>query len=703
MSFLNPLFLAALITVGVPLLIYLLNIRKPRKVQFSTLAFFESLKTTALKRIRIKRWLLLTLRMLAVAALAIALSRPFLPSGSGTIYQNEPMVVGILIDNSPAMDRVDRDGPYIEQALEIAGGIISMAGSDDRIDLNVTHGEGLTLPLLSPGGALNRLDQIGTEKKGNYLGDRISRMKDRLRDAREPNKVLYLISDFRESTLNGSGLAGGAPDEEISLQMIRVGNGDTANTGYRDVDVISGAAGEGAPLQLRAELENFGSRTAENQFLSLYIDDELISQQPFTLGAGETETFTFELPGSGEGQIAAELLIEGDELSFDNRYYASIRLPETRSLLVLGGEGGGREFNSFLRPLLEIIDSENDRFDVRFSQPEQVQPGEIFDYDGIVLDGIRNIPDYLSQALTDHLQAGAGILLLPAADGSMSSYNRLLSFSNAGRYSNVSGSYGSFNPVDRMAIPTEGHPVLDAIFDKPEDEEIRLNVPELFYLYDIESSGEAGSVTLLQTRTGRPLIEEARVGNGRLLYSAIGSDPGWSNFPVKPFFAPFFFRTADYLVAGEGATLGSHTLGEPFRIVLNRSAEGVTIEKAGEEIIPQVRQTFSGTEIRYDGTEWEPGWLILHTGGEEILYSANLDAMESSLKTLGDAEADQLFATLFENRRVIGTEFDTQETLNELQSASFGREIWFWFIIAAILLLVTESLVSRIYKAETIE
>lgn len=702
MSFLNPLFLAALITVGVPLLIYLLNIRKPKKVRFSTLAFFNSLKTTALKRIRIKRWLLLTLRMLAVAALALALSRPFLPSGIGWVNESEPMAIGILIDNSPAMDRVDRDGPYIEQALEMAAGIVSMADSDDRIDLNITHGESLTAPLLSSGGALNRLNDLETVNKGNYLKERLTRMKERLRDAREPNKMLYLITDLRESTLRELISAGDDPDDEVNLQVIRVGNGEALNTGYRSVDVVSGAAGEGAPLRIEAEIENFGGQRAENQFLSLYIGEELISQQPFSLDSGESRTYSFDLPETSESTIAAELLIEGDELSFDNRYYAAIQLPKTRSMLVLGDTGQNRDFNSFLRPLLEIIDRENDRYDIRFSEPDEIQAREIFDYDAVILDGLRNIPDYLSQALTDHLQAGAGILLLPAADGSLNSYNRLLSFSNAGRYSNVQGSYGSFSPVDRMAVPGEGHPVMDAIFDKPEDEQIRLNVPELFYYYEIESSGEAGSVTLLETATGKPLVEEARVGSGRLLYSAIGSDPGWSNFPVKPFFAPFFFRTAEYLVRGDEAILNNHILGEPFRTVQGGSGDSVTLEMNGEQIIPDIRQTFSGTEIGYDGREWSPGWLRLSSEDGEILFSVNQDAMESSLKTLGQAEADELFSKLFVNRRVQLDGGNLDETLADLQSASFGKEIWFWFIMTAILLLIAESLVSRIYKAESI-
>ncbi|HBQ61566.1 MAG TPA: hypothetical protein DD671_18635, partial [Balneolaceae bacterium] len=106
MSFLNPLFLFALVAVGLPLLIHLLNLRRPQKVSFSTLAFFRELKNTTIKRIRIKRYLLLILRLLAIACLALVLARPFLPpalSGGGSAQA--PALNAVLLDNSISMSR----------------------------------------------------------------------------------------------------------------------------------------------------------------------------------------------------------------------------------------------------------------------------------------------------------------------------------------------------------------------------------------------------------------------------------------------------------------------------------------------------------------------------------------------------------------------------------------------------------------------
>jgi len=702
MSFLNPLFLFALLTVGIPLLIYLLNVRKPKKIRFSTLAFFDSLKSTALKRIRIKRWLLLAIRCLAIAALVIAASRPFMPPGFGWTGENEPKVIGILVDNSPTMDRVDSEGPYIEQARTIAGDLIEMAESDDRIVLDVTNGSSLNTPVLPKRGALTRTGDIETINAGNFLKNRLYSMRDRLEDAREPNKIIYLITDGQRTQF--SELLESEPDliSELNIQVLQLGNSETMNMGFENVELMSGNAGQDGNIRLRADVRNYSDQTARNQFINLYIDDELITQKPYQLDGRQSDEFFFDIPVSEERFIPVELLLEGDELSFDNRFFAAIQLPEERRILVLEEQDSGGNFNSYLNPMLEVAGEENERLHIEFERAQDFQVSDLYRYNAIVLDGISDIPDYLSQALLDHVQDGAGLLLMPAADGNLQSYNRLLSFSGAGNYVDVHGSYGSFQTIDRMQEPVRGHPILDTIFDVSEDEEIRLNVPEIFYYYGIESSGTESGFTILSTRTGRPLLNEARAGSGRIVYSAIGSDPGWSNFPVKPFFAPLFFRTIDHLVRGESAELNVHYLGEPFSTFTSQNLESVVIQKDGESIIPEVRQTFDGSEISYSGTEWTPGWMYLETSEQNILYSVNQHAMESELNSLDESDMIQVLNNHFANVQHSKIASDKAEMLAELEAASFGKEIWHWFIIISIILLLLESTVSRLYKAESI-
>lgn len=702
MSFLNPLFLIALVSIGIPLLIYLLNIRKPKRIRFSTLAFFDSLKSSSLRKIKLKRWLLLALRILAVAALALALAKPFLPSGFGLLSDGEPAVVGIVLDNSPGMDQIDRYGPYMEQAKELASEIISLQDNDNRFAVNSTHGESLSLPLLSKNAAEREIQQVETINAGNYLAENMQNLIDQLKSAPEPNKILYVITDGRESQIEWlRELEGDNRYEDLHVKLIKIGEAEPANTGIRDVEIRS----EDEENFLAATVQNYGTQATGNQFFNFYLDDELIAQQAYDIEAGAAIDFQFGIPETDQRFLKAELEIEGDELSFDNKYYAAIQLPEQRRVLVVNenSASGGNDFRSYLRPLLEAVSEESDRLIVNFETVDNLSPDQFEEKDAIVLDGVRSIPDYLSQAIIERVQGGGGLLLLPASDGRIDSYNRLLGISNAGRYSNLVGNYGSFQSFDQLAAPRQGHPILDAMFDVEEGDDLRINLPELFYYYRINTVDGQASNPVLTSRAGNVILNETTVGSGKLIYSAIGSDPGWSNFPVKPLFAPLFYRTVDYLASGEGAQLNNHRLGEPFELTLSGASPGsVELVFNDEPIIPTTRQTFSGLTIFYEGAEWTPGWVYVRHGEEKKLHAVNLNTMESSLIALNQQELDRLLGSIFLNYSIQMLDGDRELLISELETASLGKEIWYWFIILAIFLLLTESMVSRHYKAESI-
>ena len=70
--------LFGLAAAAIPVLIHLLNFRKLRTVEFSSLRFLKELQRSSIRRIRIRQWILLALRTLLIVALVLAFSRPAL-------------------------------------------------------------------------------------------------------------------------------------------------------------------------------------------------------------------------------------------------------------------------------------------------------------------------------------------------------------------------------------------------------------------------------------------------------------------------------------------------------------------------------------------------------------------------------------------------------------------------------------------------
>src|ERR1700685_3871109 len=99
MQFLHPGFLWALTALAVPIIVHLFNFRRYKTVYFSNVKFLRELKEETSSRSRLKHWLVLASRLLAVAFLVMAFAQPFIPNkhnkfGGGKKY------VSIYIDNS---------------------------------------------------------------------------------------------------------------------------------------------------------------------------------------------------------------------------------------------------------------------------------------------------------------------------------------------------------------------------------------------------------------------------------------------------------------------------------------------------------------------------------------------------------------------------------------------------------------------------
>ena len=103
MSFLNPLFLFGLLAAAIPVVIHLFTRRRPRERPFPSLEFLAEVNQSEIRRLRLKQWLLLLLRTLAVAAIALAMARPALRGAGARSGTGAATTVVALVDVSGSM------------------------------------------------------------------------------------------------------------------------------------------------------------------------------------------------------------------------------------------------------------------------------------------------------------------------------------------------------------------------------------------------------------------------------------------------------------------------------------------------------------------------------------------------------------------------------------------------------------------------
>ncbi|WP_310590407.1 BatA domain-containing protein [Dyadobacter sp. NIV53] len=79
MSFLFPSFLWGLLAISIPIAIHIFNFRRTKRVYFTNVAFLKAVETQTRSVRKIKHWLIMAARILAVASLAFAFAQPFCP------------------------------------------------------------------------------------------------------------------------------------------------------------------------------------------------------------------------------------------------------------------------------------------------------------------------------------------------------------------------------------------------------------------------------------------------------------------------------------------------------------------------------------------------------------------------------------------------------------------------------------------------
>src|SRR6188768_2796938 len=109
MNFLAPLFFAALAGLAIPVLLHLTQREKKQIIRFPSLMFVRRIPYQSVRRRKIQHWLLLLVRVTAMALIVLAFARPLisnsnLPVTPGTGARE----VVVLLDTSYSMAFADR-------------------------------------------------------------------------------------------------------------------------------------------------------------------------------------------------------------------------------------------------------------------------------------------------------------------------------------------------------------------------------------------------------------------------------------------------------------------------------------------------------------------------------------------------------------------------------------------------------------------
>ncbi|NNL20823.1 MAG: VWA domain-containing protein [Ignavibacteriaceae bacterium] len=696
MTFLNPAILFGLLAASIPILIHLLNLRKLKKIEFSTLQFLKELQKNKIRKIKLKQWLLLALRVLIILLIVTAFARPTLEGVSvgGTTSAAKTTAVFIL-DDTFSMSVIDQQGSYFNNAKQTIKEILNQMQEGDEAGLIlVSHQPEEINHTTNLERFKSELDDIQISFISNELNSAIVKAAKLIGTSRNFNKEIYLLTDFQKRRLTTQENVTNLNEllnEQVRFYAFDFSGREILNVGISDLKLNTQIFEKNKPVKFEAEVTNYSSTSINNLVVSLFIEDERSAQQSLNLNPGETKTANLEAPTKSSGLIEAFVEIEEDDILKDNKRYTSIYIPEKIDVLVLNDAiENGRFINLAIRSA-----SVDGFFNVTNRNVNQAGAIQLQNYDAVIINSssLKNI----SKKIQEFLSQGKGIVIFPSSNGTVEILNSSLAELNIPASNGIVKIEGR-NTMEFDEIDFH-HPLFENIFLEKEKKQVESPKINSYHKINVTENGKS----IIKLIDGSSFLSEYSTNGGKIFLFNSSADLAWNDFPLKSIFAPLLNKIVLYISSNKSVN-EEQFAGEKINVnVSNRTLPQIKILRPdSKEDLVNMNEIISSNFLTYNSTELVGNYKFF--SGEKLLNSVcvNTDPLESVVEYLSEND----FVNYLKGIKFKGTflMIDNDENpVQQILQARFGSELWRYFLIAAIFIALIEMAIARNAKKEIAE
>ncbi|MBT8393128.1 MAG: BatA domain-containing protein [Ignavibacteria bacterium] len=696
MTFLNPAILFGLLAASIPILIHLLNLRKLKKIEFSTLQFLKELQKNKIRKIKLKQWLLLALRVLIILLIVTAFARPTLEGVSvgGTTSAAKTTAVFIL-DDTFSMSVIDQQGSYFNNAKQTIKEILNQMQEGDEAGLIlVSHQPEEINHTTNLERFKSELDDIQISFISNELNSAIVKAAKLIGTSRNFNKEIYLLTDFQKGRLTTQENVTNLNEllnEQVRFYAFDFSGREILNVGISDLKLNTQIFEKNKPVKFEAEVTNYSSTSINNLVVSLFIEDERSAQQSLNLNPGETKTANLEAPTKSSGLIEAFVEIEEDDILKDNKRYTSIYILEKIDVLVLNDAiENGRFINLAIRSA-----SVDGFFNVTNRNVNQAGAIQLQNYDAVIINSssLKNI----SKKIQEFLSQGKGIVIFPSSNGTVEILNSSLAELNIPASNGIVKIEGR-NTMEFDEIDFH-HPLFENIFLEKEKKQVESPKINSYHKINVTENGKS----IIKLIDGSSFLSEYSTNGGKIFLFNSSADLAWNDFPLKSIFAPLLNKIVLYISSNKSVN-EEQFAGEKINVnVSNRTLPQIKILRPdSKEDLVNMNEIISSNFLTYNSTELVGNYKFF--SGEKLLNSVcvNTDPLESVVEYLSEND----FVNYLKGIKFKGTflMIDNDENpVQQILQARFGSELWRYFLIAAIFIALIEMAIARNAKKEIAE
>lgn len=541
MSFIHIGFLlAGAAAMTLPIWIHLLLRQKARQVEIGSVRFVQHVVRRTRNRQRIRRWLLLLLRCLAILLLGLLFARPYFPDTPADGSTREAVV---LIDRSASMSAKHDDGQSaLDKARARAREFVASLGDQARVHLGLFDASGVqTIPW-------DELDDVRPAATGTDFGDAFDWAADLLVSSPRKDRALLMLSDLQRHAVQSRLAQSLPPGTPIQIE-------DPAPAVAQNLAIESLVATQvelrpGVPIQVALRVRNHGTFPVTDVAVSLVLagpDGSVEQQATFSLQAGEATTIELPLELNQAGIYRGQAEIDReDPLPWDNQRQLAFAARHPDRVLLVDGQPGRNVWGNetyFLETALRLRTAVGEGPPRTFEVERLVwdQGAGFPDLSGFRLIIMANVGRFtLTDAarLKSYLSAGGNVwiwlgerttptVLQPLVDSELLPGLELESARD--HLANLS----EFQPQ---------HPALSTFRDPQYGSLQSLSISRLMPITKLPSGAE-----VLMRTSQWPLLISRDFGQGHVVLVATTADRQWSDWPQHRLFVPLVRQLAAWL------------------------------------------------------------------------------------------------------------------------------------------------------------
>jgi Aerotolerance regulator N-terminal len=706
MSFVYPFFLFALAAIAVPIIIHLFYFRRFKTVFFTNVKFLQELKEENSSRSRLRNLLVLLMRCLTTAFIVFAFAQPFIPFNSEQTHEGR-QAVSVFVDNSYSMAANEADVPLVEKAKQRAREIVAAYASDDEFQVLTADFEGRHQRLVSKDDALKMIDEVKISPASQEVAKVIARQRQTLHNSTSPNKMAFVISDF-QAYANANTIAKSTQDTAIAVTLVPLQAIQKKNVAIDSCWLETPVPMLNQTNNMVVKVHNYGINDESNIRLTLTQNGQVKPVGNMNVKAQSTAYDTIPLTIMKTGWHRCEVSITDYPIEFDDHYFLSFKVAQDLKVLSI-------DENNSTNAYLDAVFRGAPMFKVTHQSSGGVNYSQLKEYNLIILNGLRTVSSGLSSELAAYCKNGGNALVFPSASADINSYNTALSAFGGGNLQ-------SFSTAKRSVadINTNEFVFKDVYLNTNAN---NLKLPETVGSFAL-GHGSREEV-LLRYRDGGIFVAKYKSDNGNLYLCAAPLDAQYNSLVKSAeVFVPMVYKMG--LSRGSSGRI-AYTIGKDNTIEIeNKSAnidkntykicrgvpswsppntqngtaagrpQGYAPTDGVGEVIPEQRILGSravltlGTNIRTAGFYD----LYLKQDSVQNVFAFNYNRNESNLNYM-DEKGMAVLGAKPDNILKANAATNFVEMVGE---RSRGIVLWKWCIIAALLFLLAETLLIRLWK-----